>query len=355
MGGSRIPSLDGLRALSIGFVLLGHLCGTQGFVKAIPHVGGLGELGVRVFFVISGFLITTLLLKEWRDTGSISIRDFYLRRVFRIFPAFYAFLICVLLLAALGVIRLRPFDALAAATYTMNYHPQRSWWVGHLWSLSVEEQFYLLWPLLLRLASPARGVWVAAAAVLAAPFVRVAVWVLLPASRVSIGESFPTICDALATGCLLACLRDRLALLPGYLAALRSPWFLLLPAAAVVVALSTGGMVAINFAMAQTFCNVAIAISIDRWARFPDGLTGRLLNSRPLVFVGVLSYSLYLWQQLFLNRHSTATVNSFPLNLGLAFAAAIASHYLVERPFLRLRARRAAVVAPEPRVAAAPA
>ncbi|HXU83336.1 MAG TPA: acyltransferase, partial [Polyangia bacterium] len=349
-----IPSLDGLRAISIAFVLVSHAAGTPNFPVEMLRIG---ELGVRVFFVISGFLITTLLLEEWRKTGTISIRDFYVRRVFRIFPAFYAFLACVLVLAALSIIHLQPFDALAAATYTMNYHPQRSWWVGHLWSLSVEEQFYLLWPLLLRITTPARGVWVAVAAVLAAPLIRVAVWVLLPASRVSIGESFPTICDALATGCVLACVRERLGQIPAYLRALRSPWFLLLPAAAVAVGLGTGGMVAINFAMAQTFCNVAIAISIDRWARFPEGLSGRVLNARPMVFVGVLSYSLYLWQQLFLNRFSTATVNAFPLNLVLAFAAALASHYLIEKPFLRLRSRRAAAarVPPQQQAAAAPA
>jgi peptidoglycan/LPS O-acetylase OafA/YrhL len=338
--GGRIACLDGLRAVSIGLVLLGHLRGTRGFAPSLVPAGG-AELGVRVFFVISGFLITSLLLKEWERTRTISIREFYVRRVYRIFPAFYVFFGCVLLLQALSLLHLQPHDALAAATYTVNYHPQRSWWIGHLWSLSVEEQFYLLWPLLLRLAGPERGVWAATAAVLAAPFVRVGLWVLAPTLRPTIGEAFPTVCDALAIGCVLACLRDRLEASPRYLAFLQARAFLLLPALALLVATTLRRHMAADFLFGQSFCNVAIALFIHRCVRFPGGLPGRVLNARPLVLVGSLSYSLYLWQQLFLNRGAHSLVTAFPLNVALAFAAACASHFLVERTFLRLRERRA--------------
>jgi peptidoglycan/LPS O-acetylase OafA/YrhL len=301
----------------------------------------LAEFGVRVFFVISGFLITTLLLAEWQRTGSISIRAFYVRRACRILPAFYFFLLVVLGLDAASFIRLNELDGIAAATYTMNYHQDRSWWLGHLWSLAVEEQFYLLWPLAFLMATPARAVWVAAAAVLAGPFVRVGAWVLLPSSRDAIGEAFPTVCDSIAIGCLLACVRERLGEMKGYLALLQSRWFLLLPPSALVCAIVVRGHVALNLGVAQSFINVVIALSIDRWVRYPAGAVGRLLNSRPLVYVGVLSYSLYLWQQLFLNRNSSSLIHSFPLNLVFAGAAACASYYLIERPFLRLRVRRA--------------
>jgi peptidoglycan/LPS O-acetylase OafA/YrhL len=351
LGGVRIPSLDGLRAFSIAFVLLGHLRGTRHFPNAI-FPAGLAEFGVRVFFVISGFLITTLLLSEWRRTSTISIRDFYVRRVYRIFPAFYAFMAVILALTVMGVIQLGRGDAVAAATYTMNYHRPRAWWVGHLWSLAVEEQFYLLWPLLLRLVTPARGVWIAVSAVLAAPLARLGTWVFLPGARAGIDEAFPTVCDAIAIGCLLACVRDRLGEAPRYLAFLRSPWLLPLLPLALVAAVLLRDQVFLNYAFFQSFANVVIALSIDRWVRYPDGPFGRVLNSRPAVFVGVLSYSLYLWQQLFLNRSSSAAVHAFPLNVLLAFAAALASYYLVERTFLRLRARRPArapvAVAPVP-------
>src|SRR3990167_1137108 len=85
--------------------------------------------------------------------------------------------------------------------------------------------------------------------------------------------------------------------------------------------------------------NLAIALCIDRCVRFPSDWLGRLLNSRPFEFIGVLSYSLYLWQQPFLYRHSTWIGASFPQNVILAFAAALGSYYLIEKPFLKLKER----------------
>ena len=107
-----------------------------------------GYLGVKVFFVISGYLITRLLIAEHARTGRISLRGFYVRRVWRIFPAFYAFVGAMLAAWAIGWIALAPGDVVAALTYTMNYHYERSWGLGHIWSLSIEEQFYLVWPFL---------------------------------------------------------------------------------------------------------------------------------------------------------------------------------------------------------------
>ena len=132
---SRIASLDGLRALSIALVLTSHLAGTQNFLLArgtLATYGDFGYLGVRVFFVISGFLITSLLLEEHRRSHTISLRGFYLRRSFRIFPAFIVYLLAVVLLQALGQLHLRDGDLFHAATYTTNYHYQRSWHLGFL-------------------------------------------------------------------------------------------------------------------------------------------------------------------------------------------------------------------------------
>src|SRR4051794_35207594 len=99
-GGGRLPCLDGLRAISIGMVVLSHLIGTRNFpLSEEGRMEEMGYLGVRVFFIISGYLITTLLLKELERTGTISIKEFYLRRFFRIFPAYYA-LIAVLAVAS---------------------------------------------------------------------------------------------------------------------------------------------------------------------------------------------------------------------------------------------------------------
>src|SRR5690606_200728 len=107
-----------------------------------------GDLGVTAFFVLSGFLITWLLVKEWKSTGSVSLKNFYYRRAFRIFPAYYAFLLfSVVADYALGE-RWSPSRTLSLLTYTSNYynafngHPTNS--TAHMWSLAVEEQFYII-------------------------------------------------------------------------------------------------------------------------------------------------------------------------------------------------------------------
>jgi peptidoglycan/LPS O-acetylase OafA/YrhL len=336
-GPGKIPSLDGLRAISIGLVLVSHVVGTR-HLPEVPALAPFGLLGVRVFFVISGFLITTLLLGEARRHGTISLPRFYLRRTFRIFPAFYAYLAVVGVLVAVGAVELARHDLLAALTYTMNFHWDRARVLGHLWSLSVEEQFYLLWPAAMLWLRPRRAILAAAVIVALAPVCRLATWFLAPAWRVGISEAVPTVADAIAIGCVLAGLRPWLDRQAGYLRWLRSPGFVVVPVVA-VVASQLGDHALIDFAVLQTLTNVAIALIVDRVVRFPDDAVGRLLNARPVAYVGLLSYSLYLWQQLFLNPHSDAPWCAFPLNVGLLAVAAPLSYYVVERPCLRARAR----------------
>jgi len=338
--GNKIPALDGLRGISISLVLLAHLSGTRDITTGarFPDLDSLGNLGVRIFFVISGYLITLLLLQERATTGRISLPRFYLRRGLRIFPAAYLYMAILFSFAAFGLVRLAPADRLHALTYTVNYHHLRSWYVSHLWSLSVEEQFYLLWPALLLLFGARRGLWLAFALVVAAPCIRMGIWIYWPARRIEIGEAFSTIGDAIATGCLLAGARDRLGRSERYLRLLRSPGFVLVPFV-VLTANAFQHYPAIDFLAGQTLMNLAIALTIDRCVRVSDDWVRRLLESRWLAGMGVLSYSLYLWQEPFLNRFSLADVTYFPFSLLLVFACATASHYLVERPLLRWRAR----------------
>jgi peptidoglycan/LPS O-acetylase OafA/YrhL len=337
----RIPSLDGLRAISISAVLLGHMAGTRGFPQFLtaiirnPYVD-IANLGVRVFFVISGFLITGLLIAEEKTTGSISLRRFYIRRTLRIFPAYYAFLAVVAILDTTGVIEVPARDFIHAVTYTMNYAPDRGWYVGHLWSLAVEEQFYLLWPLSVVLAG-IRGAWrVAFAVIWIVPLIRIVEATLWPSRSGMIGETFETTADALAIGCFLALAREALFARQWYRRAVISPWIM---PALLLTGLAVGIRFRPNIVFGQTILNVAIAIGIDRCVRFPESTFGRWLNSRALVFVGTLSYSIYLWQQLFLHRESRALLATFPINLCAAASCALLSYYLIERPVLRLRAR----------------
>lgn len=348
-GPARIQSLDGLRALSILVVIYGHARATAGFpptehLHRVLRVGDVADFGVRVFFVISGFLITSLLISELKKTGTIALGSFYLKRLFRIFPPFYFYLAIVGVLAMVGVAKLSGLDAIFAATYTINYRVERSWWVGHAWSLSVEEQFYLLWPLALKWAGLKRGLWVVAAAVLLAPLLRVGwalQWTTLQ-QRNMIDQAFPTVMDALAMGCALALGRPWIDRQTGLVRALGSPlvsWSALIIAYATIWAIQQHAW--FGWLLGDSILNVCVAIVIYRYVRYPTGRMGRVLNSRPLMYIGTISYSLYLWQQPFLQsaRPDSPWYTRFPQNLGLSIVCALASYYVIERPFLRMRER----------------
>jgi peptidoglycan/LPS O-acetylase OafA/YrhL len=240
---------------------------------------------------------------------------------------------------------------LHAVTYTTNYHvntfsvtdrPLWAWEFNHLWSLAVEEQFYLVWPCLLVWLGPRRALWVAAAALVLCPVCRWVMWYELCATPTAMTRRFQAVADALATGCLLAGCFNRLSRNQRYMRFLRSPVALPLALGGVLTALGTAAVgKGVYYVLGQTLANLSIALLIDLYVRFPRRVTGQLLNWPPVAFVGVLSYSLYLWQEPFLNPMSDAPayVADFPRNLGFAATAAVASYFLVEQPFLRLKDR----------------
>jgi peptidoglycan/LPS O-acetylase OafA/YrhL len=337
-GGDHMPSLDGLRAISIALVLLGHLGGTRGFfVRLDLGVGDYGHLGVVVFFVISGFLITRLLLTEHAKKGRVSLRLFYARRALRLFPASYTFIACVSLLWLAGIVHLHARDLWCASTYTMNYLPAPSWETGHLWSLSVEEQFYLLWPCAFIALGPRRSAWVAAGVILLGPIARSAARLFLNGSPYKDLDMFPMVADSLAMGCLLARMSGWLEGQSWYLRLFRPMCSIGLLASILLTNRYMGYTIVGVFG--KSAINLALAILIHRSVYCSHDWIGKVLNWKPIAFMGLLSYSLYLWQQLFLNRNSTAWANAFPQNLAFAVAAALGSYLLLEKPLLKLRHR----------------
>ena len=358
----RIPSLDGLRAASILLVMLGH--GHMSFplhgvwAERFWTVANNGHLGVTVFFVISGFLITTLLRGEMEKSGRISLKAFYQRRTLRIFPAFYVFLAVVALLAHGGLIPLNRTQLALAATYTMNYQPLSApwnlnahhealspevWYTGHLWSLSVEEQFYLFWPLLLAAAGLGRGAWIAFGIMCAEPFLRVATHFLVPPLRGISATMLPWALDPMMVGSLAALWQGH----PRFEAAVRRlhpAWVPLLAAVfllgftAPLADLLRGGW---TLFFAPTLESLAILAVLMWLVRHPASAAGRVFNHPAVAFVGTLSYSLYLWQQVFLVHwlRDRWPVQVFPWNFLCCFAAALASYFLVEKPFLRWKHR----------------
>ncbi len=339
----HIPSLDGLRGVAILLVLVSHAAGTANF--PLPEAGMWyamqGGVGVDVFFVISGFLITTLLLRERDKTGTVSLRGFYARRALRILPAFVFYLGALAVLDRLGWVQLIPRDWIAASTYTVNFFSGIAPPVSHIWSLSVEEHFYLLWPPLLVMLGVRRAAIAALMCLLAEPIIR---WITYRYSGGVFDIDYVTFTrvDGIATGCVMA----FLARAPGprpflrHLDARPAAWFLagLCTLALSLFVLGHSGKYTI---VAKPFVN-ALAIGVMIWTatRFPATSVGRMLNFEPLAWIGRISYSLYIWQQLFLvGFKGPSWMGEFPQNVGLSLAAAVASYYLNERPYLSFKRR----------------
>lgn len=330
-------SLDGLRAVSITLVLMDHLGKPWSRRPLDLGVGNYGHLGVVIFFVISGLLITSLLMAERDRHGHISLKMFYARRALRIFPAAYCYIACVFLMWLAGASQMGPHDFALALTYTVNFLPWPSWPIGHLWSLSVEEQFYLLWPATFVTLTLRGATRVALAVMLLGPLARAAAWALFRDTPYGDLPMFPMVADSLAVGCLLAIGRERLESQKWYLRLLEPGWSIFFVGLVLVLNRFTGYGVVETIGRSVT--NVALALLVHRFVHHSWDPVGRFLNSGPMVLIGQLSYSFYLWQQLFLDRSSMAWHNMFPQNLILAILAAMASYYLLEKPLMGLRHR----------------
>ena len=317
----RIPSLDGLRAISIALVLAGHWAELRYHSDV---AGAFANLGVRIFFIISGYLITSLLLREHGKTSTISLREFYVRRAYRILPAAMAFMLPVFVIFWR---ELRWYHMVAAALYVANFDYAHPWFLGHLWSLSVEEQFYFLWPGVLRRWYRHR-VTILAGVIAFAPLYRVVCHFLGLHGRAD--ETFPAVADVLAIGCLLAIFKTRLP-------KVKRAWALMMLLPVVLVPVYVG---VLRF-------HITAVLLFGLWPLMHVSIAGLLLhaverpywilNVQPVVWLGKISYSLYLWQQLFVfGTHYRPWYLVF-----LAVALASASYCLVEQPMLRMRERRA--------------
>lgn len=341
----HIPSLDGIRAISFLLVFVAH----AGLENLVP-----GGFGVTIFFFLSGFLITTLMRAEFERNGSVNFRHFWLRRALRILPPFYLVLLMTLLAAWL----IEPAGTLSApAVAAQLLHVTNYWIVGHgyagqpfgtgvYWSLAVEEHFYLLFPWLYmalqRSRTPrkvqAQFFWALCAAVLVWRCVLV---FFLHSSPDRTYLATDTRVDSILFGCALAVWNNPVLDRP---ALRRNLWsYVILPVAvaALVFCLIYRGS-AFRETLRYSFQGVALtaiftaAISMDNWP------LRTLLNQRPIAFLGVLSYSLYLVHYTVIILVERMLPLMHPLWRGVAalaisVALAWAIYLLVERPCARLR------------------
>jgi peptidoglycan/LPS O-acetylase OafA/YrhL len=335
-----IPILDGLRAVSIALVLGDHLVSYHPDTAWLQPVGkACGSTGVSLFLVISGYLITRLLLLEEHRRGRIHLRLFYARRALRIFPAFYAYMVVVLLLTGAGVLDREPLYSYVASLLYLRNLAGRGWETGHLWSLSLEEQFYLLWPTVLVL-TPARHRLPVVGLLIAA----VLGWrsVLVLSGHIhepALGTRTDVRIDAILVGCLLALLAQR-----GWLARLRpgTVWPVLLASLLLVANAVVAHHAPLWKGASGTFQAVFLAVILYGFLEGGPTVLHRVLETPPVLFLGKLSYGIYLWQQLVLGPPTGflgALRASFPANLIVALGLALVSYFVMEKPFLALKDR----------------
>jgi len=348
---SRIPSLDGLRGIAILMVLIGHSAYSlpAGIVPLVTFLGN-GLLGVSIFFVLSGFLIHQLSVREVQTTGRFDWKQFYIRRALRIFPCFYLFLIVICLLVNLGMLRLTGPMLFSAATFSLNYRhlwdhgstPSDYIVIGHYWTLALEEQFYLTWPLLMFLFLRRKLLKILVLIILLAPVIRVLSYFAALGSRAQIGMMFHTAFDSIAFGVLLGELFQNPQAKAWLQNLASNNWIL---GSTTLFAFVISPLFADQFGaryiltIGRTLDLASICLLVTAAISFPGTRLFRLLNWPPLAYLGVLSYSIYVWNNLFLNSEKHWLVNSFPLNFLCVFGMALLSHYLVEKPFLKLKNR----------------
>jgi peptidoglycan/LPS O-acetylase OafA/YrhL len=331
-----VPTLDGWRAIAVLVVM--------GFHDQIHRLGPLstqwiqdnGKVGVHVFFSISGLLIVSRLLDEKRLDGHINLSRFYIRRAFRILPAAVTFLVVAGALTLMGVFRTTLLQWLSALLFFRNLlpHGDVGWITGHFWSLSLEEQFYFFIPALLCLRRERLRIVLPALVVLSyawslfvihrggAPVEEgrfdVAIHVLL----------FPAlIALALANARAREWIKKATWLWPIWLVA---PFLIL----------------RLQYASKDLLMDVALTGLVAGTTLNPSSWLGRMLEWSWLKWIGRLSYSLYLWQEMFLGIRFGTETHSHWMQISwlgwlLSFAAACGSYYLIEQPLVRMGHRLA--------------
>ncbi len=332
------PQLDGFRGLAAGLVVLGHLILFGSGSDAIA------SLGVMLFFVLSGFLITGLLVNERARYGHIDLRAFYARRVLRLAPALACFLLAVMILIRLGLIVDVPRYELIACVFYFRNIVGRSISLAHLWSLSLEEQFYGLWPLLIGWVKTTRRMLIYAAILTA--LISIARMIAIESRHFDYNKGITYTrpwfrFDSILVGCCIALaraqgdtwarpLKSLAARLPSWLAwialfgwtlwgeQISIPWYLTLQ-------MLLTGLVLMQLVFAPT-----PALSV-------------LFCNRLMVHAGKISYGLYLWQQLFTANPAShwGLLQRFPMNVIVPIAIAELSYHFVEAKFLKLKSRMA--------------
>ena len=347
LNSNYFPSLDGFRALAVILVVTYHLA-----LVVHSHVYYFfinGPLGVDIFFVISGFLITTLLLKEKVSTGSISLRKFYFRRVLRIFPAAYSCLIVIIGISLVFGFAMDRVNLLGCFLYLTDFPlfglHHTSWATGHYWSLAIEEQYYLLFPFLLKTNQQVYTyVLLFILVVLPGYFIAASYFPGMDTPFLHFPAHFLIKFQGIAIGSLTSMLLFARILAPDKWTI--NGYFLTALNILLIWAIFSSGYdpklsVASVFKNGLTSLLVAGLLLVNVFIPRKNIVYG-LLNIRPMKYIGVMSYSIYIWHMLFTDeqyRPFPAWFYSRPFVYVPIFVAAFLSYTFIEKPFLRWKRR----------------
>ena len=335
----HFAGLDGLRGISILVVLACHLAVHTPYIDYFS-----GDIGVETFFVISGFLITSLLLKEKVKRRKVSFRNFYIRRFLRIVPVAYLFLLALMLLNNYLKLNTSGFDFLTAFLYIKNvpFHKYPDWYTGHFWTLSVEEQFYICFPFFM-VTRTNKFILFAAALIFLLPFMRI-----LGFSNIGIFYSNRMLHLALF-GVITMLGNGTASILVGSL-------YAILLFKKVITIEKIKGNYFLAFLLFVIACLVLTKKSplyVQYWSEFlfpffigyvlllnlkGKNLFAEILDNRLMVKIGILSYSIYIWQQLFLSEqafHLFPFSDNVIVRLLLVFVVSWLSYTYFEKFFLK--------------------
>jgi peptidoglycan/LPS O-acetylase OafA/YrhL len=328
-----VPELTGLRGVAIGMVILDH---------TLTHRFPGGFIGVDIFFVLSGYLITTLLVREFQQWGNVKLTHFYGRRLLRLGPALSIMLAVYLLAALIAADNARDHTiaAFTAATYTMDWTQaldlSPAGYLEHTWSLGIEEQFYLLWPVILIVALRHRvTVW----KIIVGLIVAVTLWrgyLVLHTGNSDPQRtylSFDTRLDTLLVGCLLAVapmqwgrrLGARFATIP----------LVILAMLTLAIHWTSTELHLVGFTLIAA---LAGWLTLGAMTGNHHGLVRRLLRWAPVEYLGRISYGVYLWHLpialALATQLPTESLRVFALTCVLSLSIAAVSYHWIERPIL---------------------
>lgn len=332
----KIKGLDGLRGISVLLVIFSHAMIFDRLEWQNPAFRRLvsAENGVSVFFVLSGFLITLLLLREQAQRGSVSLVNFYARRTLRIFPLYFLAITLVLLFDLWSVISLRSCTYHYAYTYLFNFVPKACSFsaFSHFWSLAVEEHFYIVWPFVFLLGRRV-GIAMLLAFIAASQIWGSTLFGTYSATHSINRWTFPAAAP-IAYGCLAA----YACASPTVEKWLRKDMasYIMLTGAISGIAGYVAGLPRMCFLAGVTLLILFVYFN----QRSP---MVRALEIRPLAYIGLISYGLYVWQGIFTGNGPYRQFPSFPpsIELGLILTCIVAplSYHFFEKPILRLKRR----------------